>query len=189
MGGKGAEHTALGGTEVLARSRRARTGTTSLLNGKGASLELLTLQAVPSSIGLIGGHEVDKAEAARLLGVRVAHDLALLDIAVLGEESGDFILAELGVDAGDEQVGARVDGTLAVPRATTVVLGWGAAKEGALEVCGLFANECGSWGRLCVNRKWLSGLSYRSPPGEAERRRALSWPLSLRGEALRLSRS
>lgn len=61
--------------------------------------------------------------------MRVAHDLALLDVAVLGEESGDFILAELGVDAGDEQVGARVDGTLAVPGATTVVLGWGAAKE------------------------------------------------------------
>lgn len=31
--------------------------------------------------------------------------------------------------------------------------------------------------------------TLRSPPGEAERRRVLSWPLSLRGEALRLSRS
>lgn len=36
----------------------------------------------------------------------------------------------------------------------------------------------------------LVGRLYRSPaPGEAERRRVLSLPLSLRGEALRLSRS
>lgn len=127
--GQGSEHTALGGTKVLARSRRARTRATGLLNRKGASLELLALQAVPGSIGLIGSHEVDKAEAAGLLGVRVAHDLALLYIAVLGEESGDFILAQLGVDAGDKQVGARVDGTLAVPGTTAVVLDWAAAAE------------------------------------------------------------
>lgn len=59
--------------------------------------------------------------------MRVAHDLALLDVAVLGEESGDFILAELGVNAGDKQVGARVDGTLAVSGTTAVVLDWAAA--------------------------------------------------------------
>ena len=61
--------------------------------------------------------------------MRVAHDLALLDVTVLGEKSGDFILAQPGVDAGDEQVGARVDGIITVPGTAAVVLGWAAATE------------------------------------------------------------
>lgn len=61
--------------------------------------------------------------------MRVAHDLALLDVAVLGEEPGDFILAQLGVNAGNEEVRARVDGTLTVPGTAAVILGWAAATE------------------------------------------------------------
>jgi hypothetical protein len=38
----------------------------------------------------------------------VAHDVALLDIAILFKETRDFILSERGVDAGDEQIRARV---------------------------------------------------------------------------------
>lgn len=61
--------------------------------------------------------------------MRVTHDLTLLDVAVLGEESGDFILAELWVDASDKQVGTGVDGTLTVSGTTAVVLDWAAATE------------------------------------------------------------
>jgi hypothetical protein len=40
--------------------------------------------------------------------VRVAHDVALLNLAVLLEETRNLFFAERWVDAGDEEVGARV---------------------------------------------------------------------------------
>lgn len=68
----------------------------------------LALQTLLGGVSLVRRHHLDEAEAARLLGVRVAHDVALLDLAVLLKETCDLLLAERGVDAGDEQVGARV---------------------------------------------------------------------------------
>jgi hypothetical protein len=38
--------------------------------------------------------------------VRVAHDVAVLDVAILLEETCDLLLAERGVNARDEEVGA-----------------------------------------------------------------------------------
>lgn len=129
--------TTLGRTKVLARSGGAGAGATSLLNGESAALELLTLQGLLGSIGLLRGHEVDEAEATGLLGVWVAHDLALLDIAVLGEEASNLLLDELGVNASDEQVGASVAGTLAVVSGAGVVLPLQGAAGGKrlLEAC------------------------------------------------------
>lgn len=44
----------------------------------------------------------------------VAHDLALLDRAVLSEEASNLLFRQAGVDASNEQVGTRVDGTVIV---------------------------------------------------------------------------
>lgn len=117
----------------------------------------------------------------------ITHDLALLDCSVLSEQTGDLILSQAGVDAGDEEVGARVDSAVIVTVATTVV----AAVAGLL-LGGSAAGKMRSGrGQVWVKRgKAGAWEAYRSAPGEAERRRVLSLPpMSLRGEALRLSRS
>lgn len=66
----------------------------------------LALETLFSCVGLVGGDHLDEAEAARLLGVRVAHDVALLDLAVLLEEARNLLLRERRVNTRDEQVGA-----------------------------------------------------------------------------------
>lgn len=66
--------TALGGSEVLARSRGTRTTATGLLDAEGAALDDLALEAFLGSIGLVGSGHVDEAKATGLLGVRVEHD-------------------------------------------------------------------------------------------------------------------
>jgi hypothetical protein len=68
----------------------------------------LTLEALLSCISLVRGDHLDETEATRLLCVRVAHNVTLLDLAILLEETGDLLLGERGMDASDEEVGARV---------------------------------------------------------------------------------
>jgi len=57
----------------------------------------------------------------------IKHDLALLDITVFLEESGNLLLRETWMDAGDEQVGPWVDCAI-ILGSTTVVLGRSAAS-------------------------------------------------------------
>jgi hypothetical protein len=54
--------------------------------------------------------------------VGVLHDLALLDLAVLLEEASDLRLLQARVDAGHEEVGARVGGAIVILVAAAVVL-------------------------------------------------------------------
>lgn len=102
--------TSLGRAKVLARGRGSGSGATSLLNAQGAALVDLALEARLGSIGLLASDHVDKTEATRLTGVRIAHDAAGLDIAVLLEQAADLLLGQTGVNAGNEKVGARVGG-------------------------------------------------------------------------------
>jgi hypothetical protein len=67
-----------------------------------------TLETLFGGIGLVGSDHLDETEAARLLCVGIAHDVALLDLAVLLEQARNLLLGERGVDAGDEEVGALV---------------------------------------------------------------------------------
>jgi hypothetical protein len=46
--------------------------------------------------------------------VGVLHDLALLDLAVFLKEAGDLGLLQARVDAGDEEVGTGVGGTVLI---------------------------------------------------------------------------
>jgi hypothetical protein len=68
----------------------------------------LTLEAFLGGIGLLRGHHLDEAEATGLPGVRVTHDVALLDVAILLEQTSDFVLSEAGMNAGHEEVRAGV---------------------------------------------------------------------------------
>lgn len=117
-----------GWSKVLARSRRAGSGATGLLDRQSATLELLALQAFLCSVGLLGGDHLDETETTRLLGVGVTHDLALLDGTVLGEEASNFFLKKARVNASDEQVGTRIDGTIIVAVAHGLVLDGGAVE-------------------------------------------------------------
>ena len=107
-------HTTLGRSEVLARSRGTRAGTTSLFDAQSAAFDLLTLEAFFGSVSLVGGDHFDEAKATRLLGMRITHDLALLNLAVFFKKPSYLGLGEAGVDARDEEVGAGVDGTVII---------------------------------------------------------------------------
>jgi hypothetical protein len=68
----------------------------------------LTLQTLLGSVGLLRGDHVDETKTARLLSVGVAHDVALLNFAVLLEKTCDFIFGQARMNASDEEVGALV---------------------------------------------------------------------------------
>jgi hypothetical protein len=112
----------LRGTEVLARGRRARAGTTSLLDAQSAAFNDLALKTLLGGIGLLSSDHLDETKATRLLGMGIKHDLALLDITVFLEETSNFGLSETRVDAGDEEVGAWVDRAV-ILRSSAFVLG------------------------------------------------------------------
>jgi hypothetical protein len=52
--------------------------------------------------------------------VGIAHDLALLDLAVLLEEASDLLLSQLGVDARDEEVGTGIGSSILIAILTTL---------------------------------------------------------------------
>lgn len=119
-------HTSLRGAEVFAGSGSAGTSTASLLDAQGAAINDLALKTILGSVGLVGSDHLDEAEAARLLAVGVAHDLALLDLAVLLEHAGDLSLSKAGVDARHEEVRAGVNCAviIVVDRTRTAVVLW-----------------------------------------------------------------
>lgn len=77
------QHTTLGWAKVLSWSRSTRTRASSLFDAQGAALNDLTLKTFLGRIGLLSSHHLDKAKTTRLLGMRVKHDLALFNIAIL----------------------------------------------------------------------------------------------------------
>jgi hypothetical protein len=107
-------HTSLGRAKVLARCGSTRAGTTGLLNAHGAALNHLALETLLGGFGLLRSDHLDESKSTGLFGVRVAHDLALLNLAILFEHLGDLSLGQARVDSGDEEVGAGVDGTIIV---------------------------------------------------------------------------
>ena len=109
-------------TKVLARGWGTRTGTTSLLDAQGSALNDLTLKTILGGISLLRSDHLDETKTARLLRMGIKHDLALLDITVFLEETGDFLLGKARVDTSDEEVGARVDSTI-ILRSATITLG------------------------------------------------------------------
>ena len=113
-------------SEVLARGRSTGAGSTSLLDAQGTTFNNLTLKTLLGSISLISGNHLDETKATRFLSVGIKHDLALLNITVLLEKAGHFLLRETRMDASDEQVGTRVDGT--------IILGWATVTLGRATV-------------------------------------------------------
>jgi hypothetical protein len=61
---------------------------------------------------LLTSAHVDETESTRLLGVRVEHDGAVLDIAVLLKETRNVGLGQTRMDTSHEKVGAGVLGAL-----------------------------------------------------------------------------
>lgn len=121
--------TSLGRAKVLSGSGSSGLCTAGLLDAQSAAFVGLALEGVLGSIGLVGGDHLDEAESTRLAGVGVAHDAAGLDFTVLDEETTNLVLGEAGVDAGDEEVGARVDGLLFVLLVGGAGLGGGTASS------------------------------------------------------------
>jgi hypothetical protein len=111
----------LGWTKVLARGWGTWAGTTSLLDAQGSTLNNLTLKTILGRISLLSSDHLNEAEATRLLGVGVKHDLALLDITVFLKETSDLLLRKARVNARDEEVGAWIDCTVILRRAALIL--------------------------------------------------------------------
>jgi hypothetical protein len=107
-------HTTLGRTIVLSGGRSSRPRAAGDLYGKSSALVVLTLQAAHGSVSLVGGAHLDEAKASRVLGMGVPHDLALLDDAVDSKQILEVLVADAGMDACHEQVGAGVAGVFAI---------------------------------------------------------------------------
>ena len=186
--------TALGRSVVLARSRRTRAGTASLLDAQRPALVNLALQSLLGGISLIGRDHLDEAEATRLLGVGILHDIALLDFSVLAEKTSYLLLGQAGVDAGDEQVGAGIAGAF-VLIVLAALWRWTTASYVSLPLSNTPRREKqltghrGHWERRCgracrPDRGEESGSAHDRNHGArllglANGRHAQSWPTSL----------
>lgn len=119
--------TSLWWSKVFSRSWGTRTSTTSLLNAQGSTFNDLTLQTLLGSISLIRGNHFDETKATRFTGVRVTHDLALLNITILLKETRNLFFEKTWVDTSNEKVRAWVDCTIILRAWSTIVL-WSAAS-------------------------------------------------------------
>jgi len=95
-------------TEVFARSGCSWSGSAGLLDAQSPILMDFALKTFLGGISHVRSHHLDEAEASGLPSVRVAHDIALLDVAILLEQTSDLILGKAGMDSGDEEVRAGV---------------------------------------------------------------------------------
>lgn len=111
---KGKVNTTLWRAKVFAGGWGAWLGATSLLNAQSPSVDLLALQTLLCGVGLLAGHHVDEAEAARFTRVRIAHDVALLNLSVLFEQTCDIGFAQTRMDTSDKEVGALIAGRFLV---------------------------------------------------------------------------
>jgi hypothetical protein len=66
------------------------------------------LKTLLGSISLLSSDHFNETETARLFGVRIKHDLALLDITIFLKEAGNFLLRETRMNTSNEEVGSRV---------------------------------------------------------------------------------
>jgi hypothetical protein len=108
-------------TKVLARSWGTRTGATGLFNAQSTTFDNLSLETLLGGISLFGSDHFDEAEATRLLGMGIKHNLTFFDVAILLEETGNFGFGETRMDTGDEKVGSGVDSAI-ILRRTTLIL-------------------------------------------------------------------
>lgn len=159
--------TSLGRPKVFAWSRGARPGATSLLDAQRPALIHLTLQALLRCIRLFSSDHLDETKPTALAAVGVAHDIALLDLAILLEQASDLVLSETRVNAGDEEVrsGVRCVSTAAVGGWTTIAQ----VRRGALFARFTLAAYRSSRPFTGSSRTLTS--PSRSPTGERERSR------------------
>jgi hypothetical protein len=74
----------------------------------------LSLKTLLRCVSLLRGDHLDEAKTTRLLSVRIAHDVTLLYLAVLLEETGDLFFAKSRMNSSDEEVGARVTALIVI---------------------------------------------------------------------------
>ena len=161
----------LWGTKVFAWGGSTGTRATSFLNAQGSTLNNLALKAFLGRIGLLSSHHLDKSKSAGFFGMRVEHDLTLLNRTILLEQTCNLLFRETRVNASYKQIGARVDGAIILRRRATIILG--AAVDRSVP---------DEWKNCDMTNRGSTPF----PPGEAERlARGLSLRRFGRGDALR----
>lgn len=123
--------TSLGWSKVFARRRGAGTSATRLLDAQSAALDDFALQSFLCGVGFLRAHHVHESETTALAAVGIAHDVAFLNRTILLEQARDLVFAQLGVDAGHEEVRSGVGGlvvgivlgrVIAAPRRVSILV-------------------------------------------------------------------
>jgi hypothetical protein len=95
---------------ILAWSGSAGAIAARLLNAQSTTFEVGSVQAFDGSLSLLSASKLDKAKSTGVVGVRIAHNVGILDVAKFLEGSDEILISDAGSDASDEEVGARVFG-------------------------------------------------------------------------------
>lgn len=106
------KRTSLRGSKVFPRSWGSRATSTSFLNAQSTALKDFTLEALLSTVGLLQSSHLDESESAGLLAMRIQHDLAFLNITILGKETGDIVLGKARVNPSHEKIGTSIGSTI-----------------------------------------------------------------------------
>lgn len=101
-------------SKVFAWCRSAWTSAASFFDAQGAAFVDLTLKSLLRSVRLFSSDHLHEAKATALAGMWVAHDVALFDLSVFLEETGHLFFGQFRVNAGDEEIRARIDGLFVV---------------------------------------------------------------------------
>lgn len=108
---------------IFAWGGRARTISASLLDAQCAALEIGAVELSNGCFGLLGGSKFDEAKATRVVRVRIAHDVSILDLSKLFESMDELVIANARGNASDEEVGARILGARVGDIASRVLRG------------------------------------------------------------------
>lgn len=93
---------------VLAGGRSSGSFSAGFFNRKCAAGNDLASELLDGLVGVDNVSHVDKAKATGLSGVRVHHDLTLIDSAKLGEEATEFLFGDRLGDSGNKKISAFV---------------------------------------------------------------------------------
>jgi hypothetical protein len=112
--------TFLGWSMVFAWSRSAGTVASGLLDAQCAAFKVGSMQAFNGGLSLLRASEFDEAKTARVIRMRITHDVSVRNLTILLECAHKLVVSDARGDTSDEEVRAWVFGA-SVRHITAVV--------------------------------------------------------------------
>lgn len=87
---------------VFARSGSAWAIASRFLDAQRASFEVCAVKGLDGGFSLLSACKLHKTKATRVLAMRVAHDVCILDVAIFGKLLDEFVITNARSNSGDE---------------------------------------------------------------------------------------